>query len=237
MSRRRDLKPMPQSAEHCVQGSHSPHLPSMQVFLHGSELQGCTSLLSTGSQSLPSCRGEAATTRFLRFVPPPQLQEQADQSAQSLQRQSVCTQACISQAWTSFIGPAQPLPLLWALAWTWRSRVCEPLPQGTEHRDQGDQGSSLQSMAVSAQHCPVSQGAVSLSVCLSQIPSALLGLDTLRSLNICPPLQVLSHLLHSAHCVSSQLCVGWSPQPRVSRSERGQSRPPPWGACRTLRFL
>mmetsp|Transcript_99975 Transcript_99975/g.283143 ORF Transcript_99975/g.283143 Transcript_99975/m.283143 type:complete len:359 (+) Transcript_99975:700-1776(+) len=106
-SRCRDLKPLPQLAEHLLHADQLPQAPSRQA-KQGWVLQTSTSLLFCGSHGLPPLLGGARTAWLRWRVPPPQEQPQALHSSQSPHSQSWWGHSCTSHGATSRRLPLKP---------------------------------------------------------------------------------------------------------------------------------
>mmetsp|Transcript_39103 Transcript_39103/g.110501 ORF Transcript_39103/g.110501 Transcript_39103/m.110501 type:complete len:422 (+) Transcript_39103:1884-3149(+) len=235
ISRRRRLNPLLHEAEQSDQSFHSPHLASTQGSEHGSVLQGTASLFTSGSHRSPPFRGADATTRFRFLTPPPQEDEQTDQSYQSLQAQSVTAHdTAASQGPISSRGAMQPWPPFSAISATCRLRVLEPFPHLALHSDHSPQAAIAQFPGGWMQGSML-HGFVSRRAFLGQAPPSLIGSSRNRVLYVWPPSHVLSQTPQLPHSASLQSSFGGATQPRVSFSTRGHSFPSSFCAASILR--
>jgi len=159
-------------------------------------LQGATWLLSEAAHAAPPSRGATLMTRFLRFRPPPHVQEQPLQCDQAAHRQSRTGQGFIVQSFISFSEATQLVPPFSA-AWSMeRDLVVRPSPQGCEQLAHSLQVESSQRDA-SSQESALQPLTSLRSAWLSG--TQFLSPDMCRTRVCCPPPQATGHVLQSLH--------------------------------------
>mmetsp|Transcript_34241 Transcript_34241/g.108814 ORF Transcript_34241/g.108814 Transcript_34241/m.108814 type:complete len:478 (-) Transcript_34241:1383-2816(-) len=242
-SRWRERKPRSHVAEQALHSVHCIHAPSTHCW-QLCRLHARASDLSCGSQSLPPCIGDTATTRLRRFTPPPQVSEQAPHSSQSPSLQSARGLRHFLGAASPSVGLQGPVCLRSPSQKRPSPRPCAAMRRERWRRPEQASLQAPQSLqSVKTQCTTGSQGTPWLQLAetregpVAGSPQALASRRTLRERQVVPPLQLLeqgcqssqSSQAPSTHLCELHLCVLHA---SISSLRNGsQGFPPLPGAC------
>mmetsp|Transcript_98477 Transcript_98477/g.287188 ORF Transcript_98477/g.287188 Transcript_98477/m.287188 type:complete len:288 (-) Transcript_98477:2500-3363(-) len=226
----------------CEQALQTPQSLNMQSTVGSQSTSALQTIVSWDSPlaGVPQWLAIWATRRVRKVVPPPQDAEQADHSAQSLQRPSWHdgrTHACELQGWTSSLSIGwhilPPRRGIFAIS---RERRCWPPPQEAEQALQPCHSPHSQS---SLGHSCVGQGASSESSKLQPMPPGFLKCNTWRCRCRCAGPHETEQSDHSCQSLTWQSWKlhGFLLQPMVCTNSSGQLAPPLSGKTMICRCL
>mmetsp|Transcript_98476 Transcript_98476/g.287167 ORF Transcript_98476/g.287167 Transcript_98476/m.287167 type:complete len:264 (-) Transcript_98476:2572-3363(-) len=226
----------------CEQALQTPQSLNMQSTVGSQSTSALQTIVSWDSPlaGVPQWLAIWATRRVRKVVPPPQDAEQADHSAQSLQRPSWHdgrTHACELQGWTSSLSIGwHILPPRCGIFAISRERRCCPPPQETGQTLHSCHSPHLQSSL--GQAC-MGQGANSESAKLQPMPPGFLRCSIWRCRCWCAGPQEAEHPDHSCQSLTWQSWKlhGFLLHPMVCTNSPGQAAPPLSGKTMICRCL